>query len=54
VRRTDGVHARVVSPLPPAAGATPLAPTLEDAYLAVLEGSRAGAGATRAAIREVA
>jgi ABC-2 type transport system ATP-binding protein len=40
VRRADGVHARVVSTVPPAATATPLAPTLEDAYLAVLEGSR--------------
>jgi ABC-type multidrug transport system ATPase subunit len=50
VRRADGVHARVVSPVAPAAEATPLVPTLEDAYLSVLEGSR-GAGA---AIRAVA
>jgi len=40
-RRADGVHARVVSPLPPGAGAVPVAPSLEDAYLAVLEGDRA-------------
>src|SRR3954452_568944 len=33
VRRADGVHARVVSPVPPALSATPLPPTLEDAYL---------------------
>jgi len=41
VRRADGVHARVVSPVAPAATATPLVPTLEDAYLSVLEESRA-------------
>lgn len=52
VRRSDGVHARVVSAVPPAPAARPLAPTLEDAYLAVLEGSRAPAGDT--AVREVA
>lgn len=40
-RRADGVHARVVSPLPPGAGAVPVAPSLEDAYLAVLQGDRA-------------
>jgi ABC-2 type transport system ATP-binding protein len=55
VRRADGVHARVVSPVPPSATATPFAPTLEDAYLAVLEGSR-GASSSMATpgIREVA
>lgn len=42
VRRADGVHARVVSENPPP-GARPLPPTLEDAYLHVLEGGRAGA-----------
>jgi ABC-type multidrug transport system ATPase subunit len=52
VRRSDGVHARVVSAVAPAPAAIPLAPTLEDAYLAVLEGSRAAAGASE--IREVA
>jgi ABC-2 type transport system ATP-binding protein len=52
VRRSDGVHARVVSAVPPDPAATPLAPTLEDAYLAVLEGSRFPSGAP--AIREVA
>ena len=31
-RRSDGVHARVISPAPPN-GAQPVAPTLEDAYL---------------------
>ena len=40
VRRTDGVHARVVADAPPP-GARPLPPTLEDAYLHVLEGGRA-------------
>jgi ABC-type multidrug transport system ATPase subunit len=39
VRRADGVHARVVSEEPPP-GAKPLPPSLEDAYLHVLEGSR--------------
>lgn len=39
VRRADGVHARVVSDLPPA-GAVAVPPSLEDAYLAVLEGDR--------------
>jgi ABC-type multidrug transport system ATPase subunit len=52
VRRADGVHARVVSAVPPSPMATPLTPTLEDAYLAVLEGSRGGAVAPE--IREVA
>ena len=32
-RRGDGVHVRVVSDAPPAPGATPAIPTLEDAYL---------------------
>ncbi len=42
VRRADGVHARVVAENAPP-GARPLPPTLEDAYLHVLEGGRAGA-----------
>lgn len=40
VRRADGVHARVVSTVPPTPEAMPVAPTLEDAYLSVLEGHR--------------
>lgn len=40
-RRADGVHARVVSTVPPSPEAVPVAPTLEDAYLSVLEGHRA-------------
>ncbi|HEY2739965.1 MAG TPA: hypothetical protein VGK45_16265, partial [Thermoanaerobaculia bacterium] len=52
IRRADGVHARVVSPASPSATATPLVPTLEDAYLAVLEGSRSPAVAS--GMREVA
>jgi hypothetical protein len=39
-RRADGVHARVVSAIAPAPEAVPVAPTLEDAYLSVLEGHR--------------
>lgn len=39
-RRADGVHARVVSTVPPSSQAVPVAPTLEDAYLSVLEGHR--------------
>jgi ABC-2 type transport system ATP-binding protein len=49
VRRADGVHARVVSALPPAAGAVAAPPSLEDAYLAVLAGDRSRAGAGEAA-----
>jgi ABC-2 type transport system ATP-binding protein len=41
VRRADGVHVRVVSEFRPAANAVPVPPTLEDAYLAMLEGERA-------------
>jgi len=40
IRRADGVHARVVSERPPVADARSVPPSLEDAYLAVLEGSR--------------
>ncbi len=42
LRRADGVHARVVSAVPPSPAATPLPPSLEDAYLDVLEGHREG------------
>jgi ABC-2 type transport system ATP-binding protein len=41
VRRSDGVHARIVSEVPPGPGAVRVPPSLEDAYLAVLEGDRA-------------
>lgn len=41
VRRSDGVHVRVVSGAAPGVGAVPVPPSLEDAYLAVLEGDRA-------------
>jgi ABC-2 type transport system ATP-binding protein len=54
--RSDGVHVRIVSPMPPAMpgarDARPLEPSLEDAYLAVLGSQRnhaATAGAARAA-----
>jgi len=40
VRRADGVHARLLSDCPPA-GAVPVAPTLEDAYLLCLSMHRA-------------
>jgi ABC-type multidrug transport system ATPase subunit len=33
VRKADGVHVRVVAPVPPAANATAVEPTLEDAFL---------------------
>jgi ABC-type multidrug transport system ATPase subunit len=39
--RSDGVHARVVANVSPAAGARPLEPSLEDAYLASLAAQRA-------------
>ena len=45
VRRADGVHVRAVSEFPPAPGAVPVPPTLEDAYLAVLAGERAAKAA---------
>jgi ABC-type multidrug transport system ATPase subunit len=54
VRRSDGVHARVVSRTAPSPEATPLPPTLEDAYLAALEGSRTAAAPGAPAMREVA
>src|SRR5271166_6988124 len=43
-RRSDGVHARVISPAPPS-GVQPMAPTLEDAYLYCLNAHRVGAAA---------
>lgn len=49
MRRGDGVHARVVSELQPAAGASPVAPSLEDAYLRIIAESRTVAGAADAA-----
>ncbi|HKM90608.1 MAG TPA: ABC transporter ATP-binding protein [Candidatus Acidoferrales bacterium] len=39
-RRSDGVHARVVSDAAPGAGALRVAPTLEDAYLHAVAGQR--------------
>lgn len=49
VRRSDGVHVRVVAESPPTASAEPVLPTLEDAYLFCigsggLSSARAGAG----------
>ncbi|HEV1994203.1 MAG TPA: ABC transporter ATP-binding protein [Candidatus Acidoferrum sp.] len=38
--RSDGVHARVVANVVPGAGARPLEPSLEDAYLAALAAQR--------------
>ncbi len=43
-RRSDGVHARVLGPEAPA-GAAPVLPNLEDAYLYCLSNHRAGAAA---------
>ena len=43
LRRGDGAHVRVVSDSAPAAGATALAPSLEDAYLHHLAAHRVGA-----------
>ncbi|MBZ5722271.1 MAG: ABC transporter ATP-binding protein [Acidobacteriia bacterium] len=43
-RRSDGVHVRVLAPQPPA-GAQPVLPTLEDAYLYSLSNHRMGAAA---------
>lgn len=43
IRRPDGVHARVVSERPPSAGASPVPPSLEDAYLSALNRGREAA-----------
>ncbi len=45
VRRTDGVHVRIVAAERPGAGAMLAAPTLEDAYLHCISSQRASAGA---------
>jgi ABC-2 type transport system ATP-binding protein len=45
VRRSDGVHVRVVAAAPPGPGAAPLSPTLEDAYLDCLSRQRVEAAA---------
>ena len=47
--RSDGVHARVVANTAPVAGARPLDPSLEDAYLAALSAQRANNSAGVAA-----
>lgn len=39
VRRSDGVHVRIVSPEPPGPGAAAAAPNLEDCYLSLLNGT---------------
>lgn len=44
VRRSDGIHVRVLGGAPPN-GAQPIAPTLEDAYLYCLSTHRAGVAA---------
>jgi ABC-2 type transport system ATP-binding protein len=44
VRRSDGVHARVLATVPPP-GAQPVTPNLEDAYLHCLSQHRAGVAA---------
>ncbi len=44
IRRSDGVHVRVLGPEPPK-GAQPASPTLEDAYLFSLSAHRAGVAA---------
>ena len=49
VRRGDGVHVRAVAEAPPCAGARPLPPTLEDAYLFRLTSGRAGGPVRKAA-----
>jgi ABC-type multidrug transport system ATPase subunit len=45
LRRADGVHVRVVGTAMPGAGATPAAPTLEDAYLHHVSSHRQAAAA---------
>jgi len=43
LRRSDGVRVRAVADAPPVAGAQPVTPTLEDAYLMYIAASRAAA-----------
>jgi ABC-2 type transport system ATP-binding protein len=45
VRRTDGVHVRIVAAEPPGTGAMPATPTLEDAYLQCISNRRTSATA---------
>jgi ABC-2 type transport system ATP-binding protein len=45
VRRPEGVLARIVSPAPPGPGASPVTPSLEDAYLHAMDEAGAAAGA---------
>jgi len=45
VRRTDGVHVRIVAAERPGSGAMPAAPTLEDAYLQCISNQRTSASA---------
>jgi ABC-2 type transport system ATP-binding protein len=44
VRRSDGVHVRLVADGPPDPGALPLSPSLEDAYLHCITPKHEGAG----------
>jgi len=44
IRRSDGVHVRVVSDEAPGAGAQNVVPNLEDAYLYFIAGDRDGSG----------
>jgi ABC-2 type transport system ATP-binding protein len=48
MHRIDGVHARVVADCKPAAGARPVEPSLEDAYLATLALNRSAVPAVAA------
>ena len=45
VRKSDGVHARIVSPVQPVPHATLAEPTLEDAFLFTMKGAPAAANA---------
>lgn len=47
LRRSTGVQLRVVADSAPGAGAIPVAPTLEEAYLAAIAGDRAAVAAPR-------
>ncbi len=42
IRRSDGVHVRVVAEQPPAPDAQPTSPTLEDAYLHTIVSANRG------------
>ncbi|MBX3057293.1 MAG: ABC transporter ATP-binding protein [Anaerolineae bacterium] len=50
IRRSDGVHVRLVAARPPATAARPVSPTLEDAYLGAVHGEQVKDSETAVAV----